>query len=233
MPGHYIDEELFWDNFGDRWWNEERGNLFPESYHGLTDTQQILVNAASVAHQGGNPRCYPCEAEFVAEIACTPSAKPPLRKVSISTAGDEIIHYNCEPRRLSSSEREAMNRLRVRLFDPFSFRIEDLPGLVIRAFKDLDRTLFGSCLLGRVHVRWAGPDAMIEAYPENDSANTRLRGLSTARSWGCRIDLCIEGLLITRDGGEDVYAILHSVLVTLLHEMVVSPLPAVAPSFGI
>lgn len=232
MSGPYDREDLFWDNFGDRWWNEERENWFPENYRGLTQNQQILVNAASVAHQGGNPRCYPCDEEDVVEVARTPTLQPPLPKVSIRRAGNDIIHYNSTPRELSSTERETMRRLRLKLFDRVSFRMEDLPGLVIRAFKDIDCMLFGSCLLGRVHVKWAGPSAMMEAYPEHDSANTRLRGLCTAKSWGARIDLCIEGLLITPDG-EDLFAVFHSVLVTLLHEMVVSPLLAVGLSFGI
>lgn len=199
-------------------------NILEDTYEGLTNRQHKLLNAAYLVPRADAGGSYPCEEEDLVVVARIPTPRPPMEEVTVRLAAGEICHYNSTPRRLSSTERQMISDLDKYLFNRVSLRAEDLPSLVIKAFKDLDTILFGSYLFGRVHVRWAGTRSMNWDYAGR--VDSDLQGLTTGKRWGSRIDLCIDGLLLA-PGGAPLRSIMEGVLVTLVHEMVVSPLLAI------
>lgn len=210
-------DEAWWHHWNEVQWLE---NIQTKETYEVWDSRELSILEAVNNEPHVDEGCfYPCKQSDIEMILDTPTPQPPFRKVFPEMALDELVAFNDMDRRPCRSVRRSIRHLDKYLFNRSRLRSRDIPGLVFKAFRDLDKVLFDEYLFGRVQLLWAGTRLMENIEPGMGSES--LLGFAPRReNSGSFIFLCMDSLLLGK-GSVTSRGILEGVLETLIHEMLV------------
>lgn len=198
-----------------------------ESLYELNPREQKLVEAAYTRPDVDVGKYYPCDPEDIDIVYSPPThpvgrlPQPLLGKVSVGQAISDLKVFNSLPVEACVDKDQVFPTLDEYLFNCPSIRSRDVPGLVFKAFRDLDSAFFQSCLFGRVQLMWAGTGHIQRLNPRIPPGDAR--GCTYPNGGKIKINLCVDALLLRRNPSPYPYrTILEETLKTLLHEMLVS-----------
>lgn len=218
-------DEAWWHHWNELQWLND---FEVEQRYVAQDSEaaSILDALCSCPHVDGG--CfYPCKQSDIDTVRVLPAPQPPFRKVSQRRALQELAAFNDFDRRPGRSMQRSIRNLDEYLFNRSRLRPGEIPGLVFKAFRDLDKVLFDGYLFGRVRLAWAGAAQIEDIAPGRGSG---LMGFSIPRQDrnGGFIFLCIDKLLFGM-GSRPFEDDWDNVLTTLIHEMLVRPLLLFTP----
>ena len=185
-----------------------------------SEAASILHSLCSYPHVDDGS-FYPCKQSDIDTVRVLPDPQPPFRKVSQRRALQELAAFNDFDRRPGRSMQRSIRNLDEYLFNRSRLRSGEIPSLVFKAFRDLDKVLFDGYLFGRVRLAWAGACQIEDIAPGRGQG---LLGFSKPRRDrnGGFIFLCIDKLLFGM-GSRPYEDDWDNVLTTLIHEMLVRP----------
>ena len=218
-------EEAWWHYRNDLQWLNNFEVAQRYIAHG-PEAESIMDALCSYPHVDDGA-FYPCKQNDIDTVRVLPDPQPPFQKVSQRRALQELAAFNDFDRRPGRSMQRSIRNLDEYLFNRSRLRSGEIPSLVYKAFRDLDKVLFDGYLFDRVRLAWAGARQIQTIAPGGGEG---LLGFSIPRRDrnGGFIFLCIDKLLFGM--GERPYEDdWDNVLTTLIHEMLVRPVLLFTP----